>query len=310
MTIPLRTEQIVSQLNVLEQDPTLLQESNFLGRVAAISFLETHIIQWMEVEPGLGEPPDDRGNLMQQARALATRLEEVNTRMFRALESRIAAGDCRGAALRGELIRCAGRPSPWEASGREPIYDHLDLLVAGLLRMGAPPDESGEREPEMVPYQPTPARVILEIIDRAPVRPNDIFYDLGSGLGQVPILVNLLTGARARGIETEPAYCAYAGRCAERLNLPDVHFVNRDARTADYSDGTVFYLYTPFVGGMLRQVMGRLQAQAVRRRIRVCTYGPCTQPVSRQAWLRCLTRVSGDPEFEIAIFEGIWLATP
>ncbi len=156
----------------------------------------------------------------------------------------------------------------------------------------------------MVPYQPTPARVILELIDRADIRPDDIFYDLGSGLGQVPILVNLLTGARARGIEAEPGYCVFARRCAERLNTPQVQFLNIDAREADYAEGTVFYLYTPFTGKMLEQVLSRVAAQTGLRRIRLVSYGPCAAAVSRQGWLRCLDRVCGEPEFELAVFES------
>jgi hypothetical protein len=297
-------EQAEFDLQVLEQDPALLQESSFAARAAAIDLIETRILERIEVEQGLGGAAGELGELVRRAYALATRLEEANTHLLQGLEGRIAAGSCRGAALREELVRYAGGASRWDASGRDAVYDYLDLLVAGLLRVGAPPNESGKREPEMVRYQPTPARVILEIIDRARVRPADTFYDLGSGLGQVPILVHLLTGARARGIETEPEYCICARRCAERLNLPMVQFINVDARDADYSEGTVFYLYTPFTGKMLRQVLGMLEAQAGQRPIRLGTYGPCTQEVAHQAWLRCLDRISGDPEFEVALFES------
>ena len=36
----------------------------------------------------------------------------------------------------------------------------------------------------MVPYEATPARVALELVDRVNFRRGDVFYDLGSGLGQ------------------------------------------------------------------------------------------------------------------------------
>ena len=138
----------------------------------------------------------------------------------------------------------------------------------------------------MVFYQPTPGRIIFELVERAALQKQDTFYDLGSGLGQVVILVRLLSGARAKGIEFDPAYCEYARRCAQDLNLSGVDFVNVDAREANYDDGTVFFLYTPFEGKMLQEVLARLKGEARERTIGVYTYGPCTLEVSRQDWLK------------------------
>ena len=62
----------------------------------------------------------------------------------------------------------------------------------------------------MIYYQKTPARIIFELIKRADFQPGDVFYDLGSGFGQVTMLVNLLTSVVSKGVEFEPAYCKYA----------------------------------------------------------------------------------------------------
>jgi len=140
----------------------------------------------------------------------------------------------------------------------------------------------------MVFYQPTPARIVLQLVDRAGFLQHDVFYDIGSGLGQVSILVHLLSGIRAKGVEFEPTYCDYARRCARGLNLPEVQFINADAREADYSDGTIFFMYSPFEGRMLERVLERLRHESAKRSIRLCTYGPCTQQVNRQSWLECL----------------------
>jgi hypothetical protein len=123
------------------------------------------------------------------------------------------------------------------------------------------------------------------MVDKTDFRPDDVFYDVGSGLGQVAILVHLLSGVRTRGLEVEPAYCHYATRCARALNLSRVEFINVDAREAGYSDGTIFFLYTPFEGGMLDQVLGRLRDESRKRSVRLYTYGPCTLVVSQQVWL-------------------------
>jgi cyclopropane fatty-acyl-phospholipid synthase-like methyltransferase len=95
------------------------------------------------------------------------------------------------------------------------------LLISGLLHAGAPPKERSVREAEMIAYQPTPARAILALIKHANLCRDDVFYDLGSGLGRVVMLVALLSGARAIGIEFEPAYVSYAKRLhAEATKRP------------------------------------------------------------------------------------------
>jgi SAM-dependent methyltransferase len=156
----------------------------------------------------------------------------------------------------------------------------------------------------MVHLEPTPARAILDMVDRLHLTKDDVFYDLGSGLGQVVILVRLLTGVRAVGIEVEPSYCEVARDRAWVLGLSGVTFVNEDARQADYAEGTVFYLFTPFMGNMLQAVLDRLCTEARKRPLRVCTYGPCTPHVARQPWLRSAD-ANADHEFKLAIFRSV-----
>jgi len=137
----------------------------------------------------------------------------------------------------------------------------------------------------MVFYQQTTARIIFELVEEAHLTHDDVFYDLGSGLGHVPIIAHLLSGATTRGVEFEPAYCEYASACAAGLNLACVAFINEDARTSDYSSGTAFFMYTPFTGTILHDVLERLRREAQNRTIRIFTYGPLTPHVARQPWL-------------------------
>jgi SAM-dependent methyltransferase len=165
-------------------------------------------------------------------------------------------------------------------------YDEMDVFFNSLLDVGEMPVPIVELERDMVEYYKTPARVVVELAARMVFGPEDVFYDLGSGLGQVVLLVHLLTGMAARGVEIEPAYCGYARKCVKRLGLSGVEFVAGDARDADLSAGTVFFLFTPFKGEVFCQVMGRLKALAVGRRIRVIGYGPCSAEIERLDWLR------------------------
>jgi precorrin-6B methylase 2 len=138
----------------------------------------------------------------------------------------------------------------------------------------------------MVPYQPTPVRHILNLIAANALSEEDVFVDLGSGLGHVPLLVSMLTGARSLGVEVEAAYVTSAQECAQSLHLSRVHFMAQDARAADLSLGTVFYLYSPFVGSILTEVLNMLRMESTRRRIKICSLGPCTRAVANEAWLK------------------------
>ncbi|MBN1642193.1 MAG: class I SAM-dependent methyltransferase, partial [Anaerolineae bacterium] len=234
------------------------------------------------------------------ARGLQRRLSEVDERLLRSLRARVRAGELTGSALRAEFGRYTSyRRTPHGAAHLG--YDGLDVLVQGLLLADPAPKESGIRSPEMVQYEATPARAVLDMIDRAPIGGQDVFYDLGAGLGHVALMVGLLTGATVRGVEIEPAFCAYAERQAARLAVENVRCLCGDARDLDYGDGTVFYLFTPFRGSVLDAVLDRLRVGAGGRSIRVCTYGSCTIRVAREGWLRSLDG-NADHEFKVAIY--------
>lgn len=228
-------------------------------------------------------------------------MEEANIQVLRSLRDRIRAGTCRGEALLEEL-RIYGGSMP-DPDGDDLAYDSLDTLVQGLVDCGLPPREPGPSDPETVPYQPTPARLILDLVTRAAIGPEDVFVDIGSGLGHVAILVALLTGARTLGVECEHAYYAKARSCAEGLGLSNVEFEHEDARRADFAAGTVFYLYTPFCGETLHQVLGKLRWEAQARSITLWTYGPCTRLVAQEDWLELISGRT-DCEGTIAGFQS------
>jgi hypothetical protein len=199
---------------------------------------------------------------------------------FQQIRAEIRAGRCRGQAFR-KLIAEELRLDQGIMG-----YDELDVFVNRLLNIGEMPAPATELAAEMVEFYKTPARVVVELVERMGFGPEDIFVDLGAGLGQVVLLVHLLTGMRALGVEIEPAYCAYARRCAEKLGLTGVGFELGDARGADLSAGTVFFLFTPFKGDVFSQVMERVKVLALARRIRVVGYGPCSDEIARLDWLR------------------------
>lgn len=168
-------------------------------------------------------------------------------------------------------------------------FDYLDELLAGFLQLKEPYPLPAHPAEGMVFYQPTPARHIFHLLRLSQLDEADTLIDLGSGLGHVPLLTAICTNAGSIGIEREEAYVASARRCAEQLKLGRVAFLPQDARDADLSAGTVFYLYTPFSGAILEEVLSRLQEQSKMRCIRICTFGPCTKAVAQEKWLAAIT---------------------
>ena len=295
--------EIQSELEAIERDDALYEVAGFGSRLAALDAIEVNIIKRVEGLLAAGSHEEELLALWRRAEVAQCRLEAIDDKLFRQLRAGIRSGSNRAAELRRQLETYAGsgRGRRWQSGG---AYDSLDALLSGVLFAEAAPEAAMDRESEMVFYQPTPARIILELVDRAHLQQDDTFYDLGSGLGQVVILVRLLSGATAKGVEVDPAYCEYARRCARDLNLSGVDFINADARVAEYAGGTVFFLYTPFEGRMLQQVLDRLEQVAKTRRISLYTYGPCTWQVSRQPWLESVDQAAHHV-YTLAAFESL-----
>jgi hypothetical protein len=181
-------------------------------------------------------------------------------------------------------------------------FDLFDEIVCEVLQFRGPGDPGSLPSPEMTAYQPTPARHILDLIATCTLSSNDVLIDLGSGLGHVPLLVCMLAKIRTLGVEVQPEYAASAQETARRLNLSRVHFVAEDARTTDLSVGTVFYMFTPFTGSILADVLHRLHWQSKTRQIRICSLGPCTRMLQGQTWLTASQRTDTE---RIAVFRSL-----
>ena len=260
----------------LDNEPSLLEPDRLRQRLEALDLLDAYL---PDFPPSAYNPEPDEVELCRRARAIRSRLEAVNSALYQAIRSEIQRGAGRDALFRWVPMEETAAP----VSGMG--YDYLDELIGGVFEFEEPEDGEISREPEIVFYQPTPARHIFHLIGLASLTASDVLVDLGSGLGHVPLLAAILSSARSIGIELEATYIECARQCAQRLNLNRVTFIQEDARAADLSVGTVFYLYTPFTGSILSSVLSRLRREAAARPIRICTYGPCTSAVAEESWL-------------------------
>jgi hypothetical protein len=237
--------------------------------------------------------------LITGAKSIRSQFEAENETLYEAAHAEIALQGNSPALDRwlSELVKDgeAERPQPGLR------FDLLDEIVSGVLQSRGPGEAGLLPCPEMTAYQPTPARHILDLIAACRFSRDDVFVDLGSGLGHVPLLVCILAGIRTLGVEVQPDHAASAQETAQCLNLSRVQFVAEDARKTDLSDGTVFYMFTPFTGSILTDVVDRLHRQSKTRQIRICTLGPCTRILQGQTWLTVNQR--SDTE-RIAIFRS------
>ena len=287
-------EKLISQWesdNSLFQPDRLFEPSQLseLGRLSK----RLEILDRLDAYSPIGDlrTPDSEGlgsELHKRARAICARLEAANAELYRSICFEIQRGIC--PAIFSPFLK----PANVGLLPRGIGYDYLDELVSGVLQLDEPANESAPTGPENVFYQPTPARHIFALIAAAAISANDVLVDLGSGLGHVPLLVSACTGISSIGVELEPSFVASARQCAERLNLGRVSFLQQEAQDADFSSGTIFYLYTPFTGSILRNVLSSLKKEAASRPIQICTFGPCTLTIAQEPWLEAASTPETD----------------
>ena len=277
-----------------ENDPTLLDPHRLRQRLEALDRLDAHLtFAFSAASPSDSNEPD----LYRRATAVCAMLEAANAELYAAIRREIRRTFRPDALLRWVHLS-EGISSPASEVVRIPDnrlgYDHLDDLLSGVLQLEEPAASPNPANQEMVSYQPTPARHIFDLLRVAELSAADVLVDLGSGLGHVALLVSICTPARCIGVELEAAYIERARQCAHRLHLNNVTFLTQDAREADLSSGTVFYLYTPFLGSILATVLDRVRREAASRPIRICSYGPITPVIAQEQWLQAASAPQTD----------------
>ena len=169
-----------------------------------------------------------------------------------------------------------------------------DGWVDEVLGLGDLPDDGRDLPRGCVPYLPSPVDAILRVVEGAAITPADVFVDVGSGLGRATMLVHLLTGAAAVGLEVQAALAAQAWRNARALRLERrVWTLHGDAvdLARRMAFGSVFFFYCPFGGERLMRVLEDLRPLAQVRPLRLCFI---EMPPPELRWLTRQPLVSGD----------------
>ena len=262
-------------LDALEHDAALRKADALRERLDALDRIE--LLQ-------LGGAPGPGASALRIA-ALREDFEAMNAASFAHAREAIRRG-----AVPALLQQCLDEPCHADGDG----YDWRDELVEGVLQLRPPSAAASPLPADMVAYQPTPARHIFDLLAQARLGAHDVLVDLGAGLGHVPLLAAICSRAASIGIEREPSYVACAQAGADALRLSRARFLCMDARAADFAEGTLFYLYTPFRGAVLDTVLGALRREAERRALRIAAHGPCVGALAAQPWLAADTPPRAD----------------
>jgi hypothetical protein len=289
----LNLENLRTLILAVESDSYLDEPSRLRQRIEVLDRLEAYYFRSATSSSGLDY---SEAAIFRRRREIQAKFEAANSAVYATIRCEIRRG-----AGKSSLLKWLPGEGELEYALETEGYDFLDELISGVLQFGEPDTTTVQPTAEMVFYQPTPARHIFDLFERTGLSEDDVLVDIGSGLGHVPMLTSICTKARSVGIELEPAYVDCAQQAMESLKLGRVTFIQQDARSADFSNGTVFYLYTPFTGTILRATLELLRQQAKSRPIRICTFGPCTSAVAAEDWLDAMGDVRAD---RISVFRS------
>jgi SAM-dependent methyltransferase len=130
------------------------------------------------------------------------------------------------------------------------------FAAATLLSLASA--QTPQVKPDVI-YVPTPQPVVETMLDLAGVKSTDTVYDLGSGDGRIVITAAKKYGARAVGIELDPALVKKARETAAAAGVASkVRFLTQDLFTTDLRPATVVTLY------LLQSINERLRPKLVR----------------------------------------------
>lgn len=175
----------------------------------------------------------------------------------------------------------------------QPLDELWDRRL-GIHTFGHRPGSGRQGDAEWyLHYAPTPYRDLFRVMRAASLGANDIFTDLGAGMGRAVFAASWLGARRAIGIELLPDLAAIAEQNRRNSRLRDRDIVFRAANALDESllGTTLLYMFHPFG----EQVMERVLAQARRARadagvsqpLRIIYVNPvCEDVLAASGWLR------------------------
>jgi SAM-dependent methyltransferase len=138
----------------------------------------------------------------------------------------------------------------------------------GVRTWGWRPPKGDEHDPHwQVEYVATGYAVLRRMLRRVALSPDDVFVDLGAGMGRATFVASWLGARRAVGVEidAELVAIARANHAASRLAHRDVEFVHTGADQYPLDGATVLFMFNPFGSATMQRVVERLDESLARR---------------------------------------------
>lgn len=127
-------------------------------------------------------------------------------------------------------------------------------------------------------YVPTSYRHLFQMLKHVKLDTNDVFVDLGSGLGRAVFAASYMGAKQAVGVEIDADLCRNALETLghSRLSRRNVSFVCTGAESYAFDDCTVLFIFNSFGVGTMRAVIENVEASLRRRPrdIRIIYFNP------------------------------------
>ena len=146
-------------------------------------------------------------------------------------------------------------------------------------------------------YTPTSYSDIFRLLRIVDLAKDDVFVDLGSGLGRAVFAASRLGAGRSIGIEIVPDLCERAedNRRRSRFAARNIKFICTHALNYQHCDTTVLFMFHPFGEDTMQQVLCDIKAARTGRtapRLRIIYMNPVFDRVFEQSgWLERIARV-------------------
>jgi len=134
-------------------------------------------------------------------------------------------------------------------------------------------------------YMPTSYADLLKVFRRTNLGSDDVFVDLGSGMGRAVFLASYLGVRKSIGLELVPSLHEAAEANRQRGDWPNVQFQLGDAREKIFPDVTLLWMFNPFGPAIMEEMLAKLRKNR-RGPLRMIYLNPLHDDVlERAGWL-------------------------
>lgn len=274
-----------NHIEVIRELHTRVESLNFrsqsLSTQRQILFDMGYALEALDILQLDGEIDEEEGSLLVQSfSAHLKKCRAVYEGFFQKRRDLIASGKYTSKDFRADL------ESLMDSSlGDEIIFDDADVFVRELFALNSVPERSSKLAKYCREYEPTPIRLVLNGLSRIDLKEGDVFVDVGTGLGIIPITVGFYYGIRAIGIEIEESFVKAGSEVVSRMSLKDIEIRCEDANRASFSDGSVFFFFSPVEKNILENICRKLSTEAESRTIHILSLFDSSRVFLEQEWL-------------------------